>query len=314
MKFYVASIMQLTTRLRQKKKAKVLAVRRGSRKVDVTSRAELSTALTHLSQFDGEIGILYVKLDWQVRKSIGSCPQKDEAHADPIDAAEASEFTAPGEIDADGVEEEQQHVGADEVHSDTATLMVAAPKASATLMMATAKAAPTPRKVAMPKAARQPTSKKTKSREQARTIKAKALSAHDKRKKTTALKMKLCAKKKLATKKATPTSKKKAAPKGPAQTSVSAEASTTSSSTSFQLGERVQIFYEGWKDGIVTSIDPLLVRYELLPDEEGLAYDLVRKHPSLLSAKSSDDATDTTESCPESRDSAETMDVPDSNV
>jgi hypothetical protein len=63
---------------------------------------------------------------------------------------------------------------------------------------------------------------------------------------------------------------------------------TKSTKALFQLGDRVQFKYEEqWKDGIVTSTNPLLVRYETVPDSEGLAYAEVRKHPEARHMKKS---------------------------
>jgi hypothetical protein len=46
----------------------------------------------------------------------------------------------------------------------------------------------------------------------------------------------------------------------------------------FHIGEFVEFEYdEQWKKGVVTSIVPLMVRYAVLHDDEGLAYENVRK-------------------------------------
>lgn len=59
------------------------------------------------------------------------------------------------------------------------------------------------------------------------------------------------------------------------------KASATSSSKAFKIGDMVQFKYEEeWENGVVTSIDPeVLVRFEILPDMEGLAYSEIRHHP-----------------------------------
>jgi vacuolar-type H+-ATPase subunit H len=63
---------------------------------------------------------------------------------------------------------------------------------------------------------------------------------------------------------------------------------TKSPKALFQLGDRAQFKYEEqWKDGVVTSTNPLLVRYDTVPDSEGLEYAEVRKQPESRHVKKS---------------------------